>query len=271
MLSNYWVEVFRKVNMPQVKTFTQVLSEKIADYTPGQFAKGIMGRVGLVGVIGPTGTGKTSIIREAVKQEPGFFREVVSRTTRYRRPGEENGIDMVFDDSPSKLSKLYDSVDNGWLVQVARHETTGDYYWPEPLDYMIGAHSLMAILAPEYEKIADPNREVRFASTTPVMVACNIRDWNERVIKRFGSLDARAVQPRVVEGWNSLSWGIEQGDAVTWIDASGSDEDSLKKSGRALIDIATKTGEYSGNQQAAVVGNLLFAHLQILGGSDIKL
>lgn len=54
----------------------------------------------LIVISGPSGVGKTSLVRElmlrAEREKPGRLALSVSHTTRRRRPGEENGKDYYF-------------------------------------------------------------------------------------------------------------------------------------------------------------------------------
>jgi guanylate kinase len=52
-------------------------------------------RGGLICIIGPSGSGKSSIIKELCRREPTLI-ESLSTTTRAARPGEQHGTDYNF-------------------------------------------------------------------------------------------------------------------------------------------------------------------------------
>ena len=47
-------------------------------------------------IVGPSGVGKGTLIKQLMKKYPGKFEFSVSYTTRKSRPGEEHGKDYFF-------------------------------------------------------------------------------------------------------------------------------------------------------------------------------
>ncbi|MDY7010063.1 MAG: guanylate kinase [Planctomycetota bacterium] len=71
-------------------------------------------------ITGPSGVGKSTIVREVVRQTDAFYS--VSATTRKSRPGEIDGRDYLFVDRPTFEKMIAD----GQLLEWA--EIFGDYY-----------------------------------------------------------------------------------------------------------------------------------------------
>lgn len=74
----------------------------------------------VVVVSGPSGVGKTSIIREALRRTGASFG--VSATTRRPRPGEQSGVDYYFMDRKT----FQDMVEHGEMLEWA--EVYGEFY-----------------------------------------------------------------------------------------------------------------------------------------------
>lgn len=261
--------------MSPVETVIAELDKNIANYVPDKSVRSLLGKVSFIGAIGPTATGKSTVTKEVVRIHPGVFKFVPSHTTRYPRRGEsEQRGDLCFDgDNPETLRKLARHVQSGELVQAKKHDTTGHYYWTYPEDFEENAFAIMPILASEYDRLASPASGISFASQAGIMFTCRPEEWNARARLREGRLDNPLLAPRIMEGYSSLEWGLNQGDKVHWIDTSTTDSGngSIHDSARAVIDIATNSGNYHGDAWARVMGEILLDHLQILGGSDIKL
>jgi len=72
-------------------------------------------------VSAPSGAGKTTLVRRLLENDPGI-RLSISHTTRAPRPGERNGIEYHFVDSPTFLDKAQ----KGGFIEWA--EVHGNYY-----------------------------------------------------------------------------------------------------------------------------------------------
>jgi guanylate kinase len=76
----------------------------------------------LVVVSGPSGSGKSSVLRAVLRRNDVNARRSVSSTTRPPRPGEEHGVDYFFVDRDSFLA----AIDHGEFLEWA--EYSGNLY-----------------------------------------------------------------------------------------------------------------------------------------------
>jgi hypothetical protein len=85
-----------------------------------------------LGIIGPSGVGKTTLMANLIKDYPSLFFKVNQATTREIRD-DETGDDYIWLDSKRDYNKLQH-------LLIARTEVRGSYYGsvPEARDGMIG-------------------------------------------------------------------------------------------------------------------------------------
>ncbi|KAF6214812.1 hypothetical protein GE061_009555 [Apolygus lucorum] len=69
----------------------------------------------LLVICGPSGSGKSSLIKRLFEEVPNTFGFSVSHTTRQPRPGEQHGIDYYF----STKENILKGVDNGEFLETA--------------------------------------------------------------------------------------------------------------------------------------------------------
>uniref|UniRef100_A0A0A9YK07 guanylate kinase n=1 Tax=Lygus hesperus TaxID=30085 RepID=A0A0A9YK07_LYGHE len=69
----------------------------------------------LLVICGPSGSGKSSLIKRLFDEVPNTFGFSVSHTTRQPRPGEQHGIDYYF----STKEDILKGVDNGEFLETA--------------------------------------------------------------------------------------------------------------------------------------------------------
>lgn len=64
---------------------------------------------------GPSGTGKSTLIKRLFDEFPDTFKFSVSHTTRMPRPGEEDGTHYHFTDK----EKMQEQIKNGEFIETA--------------------------------------------------------------------------------------------------------------------------------------------------------
>lgn len=64
---------------------------------------------------GPSGTGKSTLIKKLFNEFPDEFGFSISHTTRQPRPGENNGKDYYF----TTKEKMQNQIDNGEFIESA--------------------------------------------------------------------------------------------------------------------------------------------------------
>lgn len=104
-----------------------------------------IGDVALGAIVGPSESGKDSIIDWLVANFPERFAVVVGDTNRPKRPGEINGKQHHFRKDSAMIRDLH----RGQFVQVAPGHTPGIFYATRPQQYSKGKINLKTIYARE--------------------------------------------------------------------------------------------------------------------------
>merc|ERR1719265_2543989 len=88
----------------------------------GVAARREVARDGLVVICGPSGGGKSTMIKRLMAEIPGRFGFSVSHTTRAPRPGEKDGVDYHF----VAREEITEEIAQGNFLESA--EVHGNYY-----------------------------------------------------------------------------------------------------------------------------------------------
>jgi guanylate kinase len=110
-------------------------------YTPNDRVRQELSQVDLVAIVGPTGVGKTSIIKKL------GFKEVLSDVTRQIRDGEKNNRDNYF---RSDYIQILKEIQNGEYVQFLLN-ASDEFYGTQRRSYPDQGICAMAILADQIE------------------------------------------------------------------------------------------------------------------------
>lgn len=175
------------------------LKHKIDSFQPSQAAEDLVSQTKLLLIAGPTGSGKSSVIKKLLNL--GNYQYMVSHTTRQPRPGEVNGENYYFVDEATIGSML----DEGQLVEV-------EAVYNEHASGM----SVAAIKdAKDSGKIAVTDIDVTGAKAymklNPDLKAVFILppsydEWVDRLSKRGGGVSQETIRSRLR---NAQSW-LEQ-------------------------------------------------------------
>ena len=164
-------------------------------YRPSPQALRRLREVDFVAVVGPSAVGKTTLIREALRREPGL-RLVLNNTSRARRPDEVDGVDYRFETRARMLQRI----ELGEYAQVAP-AAFGDLYATAADDYPTDGYALLPVLA---DAVADfralPFRSVRAVFVVPPDAAT----WRGRLADRGFAPDRLAG--RLAEARRSLEF-----------------------------------------------------------------
>jgi guanylate kinase len=166
-------------------------------YRPAPQVLDHLNSVDFVGVVGPTASGKTTLLKAALQREPRL-RRVPSSTSRAPRPGERDGVDFRF------LSKevMQERIQRSEYVQVAP-AVLGDLYATAPEDYATDGIAILEVLAaavPVFRGL--PFKSVR----TIYVVPPSWDEWQQRIAAHQFTPEQR--QKRLAEARQSLQFAL---------------------------------------------------------------
>lgn len=173
--------------------FLKQLPELVENYQPSPDVLKRIGNLTLYMIVGPSGVGKSTLI------ERSGFNFVPSDTTRDRRPGEQEGVEMYF-------RKDYDQVINdikaGRFVQIALF-ATGDMYATKATSYPASGVAIMPVMA----DVIPVFRDLGFKKTISAFITPpTYEEWMNRLgIHRLG---AEQLAMRLAEARRSLTFAL---------------------------------------------------------------
>ena len=169
------------------------------NYQPNQATRATLKNVRLVGVVGVSGAGKTTLIHKTIEKYPTQFRMVIGTTSRAPRQGETDGIDYNFervDDMESRIAARD-------YVQIV-HSPMGDWYATRPEDYSQSGHSLLALFA----SVVPEFRALPFADMVTIgVIPPSFEEWRSRIAAH--RLMPEKLQARMREAQTSLEFLLD--------------------------------------------------------------
>ncbi len=155
--------------------FLKEFNDTRDSYQPNDNVKKQLKEITFVPVIGPSGVGKSSVIKAS------GLHLVVSDMTRAPRSGEKEGEDAYF---RTDFGKLLDEYRAGEFVQVASGPT-GEFYASRASAYPKDGPALMPTVAKALKEI----RMLGFSKVLPVFVVPpSFEEWQSRLGKHGESL-----------------------------------------------------------------------------------
>lgn len=174
------------------------------EYKPSEAVLSHLPKVIFVAVIGPTAVGKTTLMNAAAARCPALH-PVVSSTSRARREGEEDGVDMHFctaDDMARRIAAQD-------YVQVVPSSKNGALYATGPEDYATEGVAMMPVMAdamPAFKAL--PFKAVRSIYILPPSWDV----WQQRIAKHGFAPDE--LERRLLEAGRSLRYALEDPDTI---------------------------------------------------------
>jgi guanylate kinase len=177
--------------------FLKQLPELVKNYKPAPDVVSHINNLSLLMIVGPSGSGKNSIIEELEKD--GLAKLVPIDTTRSPRPGEQEGKDFFF---RTDYVQLLDDVKNGRLVQFVIG-VVGDLYGTKASSYPEKGIAAMPVLA----EVLPQFRKMGFKETTSAyIVPPDFDEWMRRMNSHPLTDEQRAG--RLSEAARSLEFAL---------------------------------------------------------------
>lgn len=203
-----------------------------ASYRPEATLLQRLQKVPLIGVVGITGSGKTTLMRHACDRYPALHM-VVSDISRAPREGETHGIDYFFQDAAAMRAK----------ADLHRYATfvpsiTGDLYATDPQEYLEYGRPIMAILASSM-----PNFKTIFPAMQIIaVIPPSFEVWRAR--SNMHRFTPAHMQKRIAEARESLQFVLGDSDTQFMIN------DDLAIAQNTFIGLIAGSKQASVHEQA---------------------
>lgn len=215
------------------------LSELQDSYRPNDEVISQLSHINLIAVVGPTGAGKSTLVRQS---ELPF---VIGDTTRAPRDGEIQGRDYNF---RSDLSNLVQEIDRGEFVQFVVQRGT-EVYGTKASSYPPSGACAMSIVASAIPRF----RQLGFATITPVyIVPPSHTEW----MKRISNHRDKDLESRLLEAKESLRIALSDSSYVFIVN------DDLNSAVTLLRAVVRGLVDQTASARARGSANVLYEHIQ---------
>ncbi len=177
----------------------------VENYQPNTRVLKIMGRIRVVAIVGPSASGKTTLMNFLTKNDSEFG-FILDETSRAPRSGEKQGTDYLFR-SPKEI---IEDARRGNLVQIAIGPN-GDLYCTRLDSYPMGHIGLIALVPAAVEEF----RRLPVASFKAFFtVPPSYEVWEERLTKQAADSNwsAEKMQERLIEAKASFEFALSDKD-----------------------------------------------------------
>lgn len=218
-------------------------------YKPNPAVLERLKQVDFVAVVGPTASGKSTLIREAIRIDPSMHL-VMNHTSRTMRDGEQEGVEYHFHTRAEMLARM----EKGEYAQVAP-AILGDLYATAPTDYSAAGISMLPVLADAVPIFA----ALPFASFSMVFVLPPDYDtWVARIESHNFTPEQKAK--RLVEAARSLRFALEYRDTQFVINGNlqQATEDFMRRVRGELI----RASEWAEQSEARRIAAGLLARIE---------
>lgn len=206
----------------------------------------------MIPLLGPFAVGKTTLMNEVARRHGSQFHRVRSFTTREPRSGESLETYTFLEHSETALRKIQEEAEKRELVQFMVHPNTGKVYGSTLDDYGTTPNVMLDIVP----KALPPIEALPFKRLEKVEVVAAPQLWRDRMERRLVDNDPTDIANRLVEADDNLTWALEQGDNVTWLDNTA----PVHEGAASLKEIFDD--EYSRSLDARFVGEALLREIQ---------
>lgn len=195
--------------MPSEETrrhITQLLAEQ-AVYRSGAETRAALAEKTLIMLVGPTGAGKSTALREVTKLEPAIG-IVGTITTRPPRPDDQLERYTFYGNTDKGLQPLFDDIASGRLVQYAVNPYSHHLYGSNLSDYPAAVN-----IGDYFSSVVDDFGKYGFGRIIPITLVTDARSWQQRFNARFPAGHPQR-ESRRDEAIASLTWSLGEHEAV---------------------------------------------------------
>lgn len=206
---------------------TADLKELAENYWPNQEVLKAVEKISLVGTVGATASGKSTVMEKAINlKKPVKMKMILSDVSRAKRPEDEDGKSYHFRDKDQMIR----GVKKGIYVQVALMPD-GGLYATRPSSYPEDGYGTMAIMSHVIQVFRRlPFKNMRAAFIVPYSYAA-WRKWLDKQA-RDSSWSDNQLAARISEAKQSYEFALSD----RWMNFVLNDEP--EKAGKRLMQVA---------------------------------
>ncbi len=135
----------------------------------------------VITVSGISGSGKTTVVENTVKNYPEKFHKVVTTTTRNAREGEIQGLDYFFINKEEFEKKINEGL-------FLEHEFISGNFYGTQIDQLINKKTIpIIVVGPEGAQNFKKILESKNIDCISIFIECDIETAKERIKKRDGN------------------------------------------------------------------------------------
>lgn len=221
------------------QTFISKVKELQQSYKPNQTVSAQLATIKLLAVVGPTGAGKSTIVKHA------SLPFVVGDTTRLPRENEVQGRDYNF---RTDFDAVYREIQTGEYVQFVI-ERESELYGTKASSYPSGGACVISIIADALSNF----RGLGFGVIQPVyVVPPNHTEWMHRIAQHRD----KDLELRLMEAKESLKQALNDPTYVFLLN------DNLESAVSTLRTIATGSVDFAASTSARSAAVELYEHVQ---------
>lgn len=181
------------------------LRKLVAGYKPSPRVLKDMASIRVLGTVGPSASGKTTLMKALVKASSNV-KFILDETSRPPRPNEVNGVDFLF----RTKEEIIEDLKNGDLVQIAIGPN-GDLYCTRLNSYPSGVTGVIALVPPavkEFRRLPIKSFKAAF------IVPGSFEAWQQWLAKqaKAGSWSQEKMQGRLAEARQSFEFALNDQD-----------------------------------------------------------
>ena len=215
------------------------LKRLVDNYRPNQKVLAGMANTRVLGTVGPSASGKTTLMKALVKISPKF-KFILDETSRAPRPGEINGQDFLFRTKEEILADL----EKEELVQIAIGPN-GDLYSTRLSSYPTGGIGVIALVPPAVIEF----RHLPFESFTAAFIVPKpFEIWQKWLAKqaKAGDWTEEKLHSRLAEAKTSYKFALADKDIYFVLN------DDIDKAVNRLLQIAVSQAPADESRAKAV-------------------
>ncbi len=170
-------------------------------YRPGDDTRAALSDKTLIMLVGPTGAGKSTVMREVTKLDASIS-IVGTITTRPPRPDDQLSRYTFYEHSDEGLRPLFDDIAAGRLVQYVVNPYSYYLYGSSLADYPAAVN-----IGDYFSSVVEDFDTYGFGRIVPVTLVTTAESWRERFDERFPPGHPQR-ESRRSEAALSLTWSL---------------------------------------------------------------